>query len=247
MTYSLKSLIGFAMGATDGEIGAVKDFYFDDCTWSIRYIIVETGSWLNGRRVLISPATLLPFDWDKGIFPVNLTREQIENSPDIDTAKPVSRQMEIDLQMHYRYAAYWEPSFYGGGMSLPVYLPDSQETEPARNVDEDWHLRSSDQVKGYVIKASDGEIGSLEDFLLHSSGGNIEFLVVDTGHWLPGKKVVICPKLIKEINWKTSVITVHASTEQVKNSPEYNHGQPFSEGDAMTLDNYYGEFVTHVE
>ncbi len=106
MKHSLNSLIGFTMGATDGEIGTVKEFYFDDHSWTVRYIIVEAGTWLTGRKVLISPTVLLPFDWDKGIFPVNLTKEQIKNSPDIDTDKPVSRQMEMEIQQHYQYAMY---------------------------------------------------------------------------------------------------------------------------------------------
>jgi len=237
------------MGATDGEIGTVKEFYFDDHTWTIRYIIVEAGTWLSGRKVLISPAALLPFDWGKGIFPVKLTKEQIKNSPDIDTDKPVSRQMELELQQHYTYASYWDPSFYAGGI-LPSMLPVwPDNTNAVRKPDpiDDWHLRSTAQVTGYGIKANDGEIGKVTDFLIHPKTWAIDYLVVDTGHWLPGKKVIMCPKWIKEIQWEDSEITVAASIEQVKNSPEYEPGKPLNEEHEMHLHNYYNQFISNIQ
>ncbi len=110
MKRSIKSLIGYTMGATDGEIGKVKEFYFDDESWTIRYLIVETGSWLSGRKVLISPDALLTPDWQQKVFPVNLTKKQIKNSPHIDTEKPVSRQQEMKLYEHYPWTSYWEGS-----------------------------------------------------------------------------------------------------------------------------------------
>lgn len=114
MKRNIKSLIGFTIGATDGEIGKVTEFYFDDETWTIRYLIVETGSWLFGRKVLISPIALLTPDWENKIFPINLTKEQIKNSPDIDTERPVSRQQELDMYAHYPWGTYWGSGFYAG-------------------------------------------------------------------------------------------------------------------------------------
>ena len=246
---SLNSLLEYTMGATDGEIGAVKEFYFDDHSWTVRYIIIEAGNWLMGRKVLISTGALLPFDWNKGIFPVKLTKEQIKNSPDIDTEKPVSREQEIKLMKHYLQNGNWGSGFYAGGATQPLYygLPDDKHVGVEKNAAADKHLRSSSTVTGYSIKATDGTIGVVKDFLLHPSTWAIDFLVVDTGDWLPGKKVLISPKWIKEVKWDDSVITVKATMEQIKNCPEYNHGQAFTDGDAMAIHNYYGEFVTHIE
>ncbi len=114
MIRRVDNLIGFTIGGTDGDIGNVKDFYFDDKTWTIRYIIVETGSWLFGRKVLLSPQAVTTSDWEKELFKVNLTMEQIKNSPNIDTEKPVSRQHERELYGYYPWGGY----YWGGGMAL---------------------------------------------------------------------------------------------------------------------------------
>ena len=107
MLRSINNLVGFTLGATDGEIGRVYSFLFDCGTWAVRYLVVDTGRWLPGRKVLISPKALDQPDWQDRIFRVHLTKEQIRDSPDIDTDKPVSRQREIELHQHYGWTPYW--------------------------------------------------------------------------------------------------------------------------------------------
>jgi len=242
MKRSVKSLIGNTMGATDGEIGKVKEFYFDDETWTIRYLVVETGNWLFGRKVLISPEALLNHDWEQEVFPVNLTKEQVKNSPDIDTEKPVSRQQEIKLYEHYPWKSYWGDGFYGVGMPVSMYqvLLKEEDNKACKKSDDNPHLRSTHKVIGYSIKATDGEIGDVEDFIIDDSNWKVDFMVVDTGNWFPGKKVIISPKWIKEIKWDTSTVIVNASVEYVKNSPEYDPSQPISDIYATVLHDYYG-------
>lgn len=123
MKHSVKSLIGFTMGATDGEIGKVKEFYFDDESWVVRYLIVDTGNWLSGRVVLISTQAIVNADWENKVFSVNLTKEQIKNSPDINTELPVSRQEEIKLQKYYPWVQYWGGGYYGGGSGVLAMSP----------------------------------------------------------------------------------------------------------------------------
>lgn len=244
MKRNIKSLIDFTMGGKDGEIGKVKELYFDDETWTIRYLIVETGSWLFGRKVLISPQALLTPEWGKGVFPINLTREQIKNSPDIDTEKSVSRQQEIELNKHYPWNSYWVGSFYGGVVPFTdsIDLPDYSDKPAAEKTNDNPHLRSTAKVTGYRIMALDGEIGDVEDFIFDDSTWKIEFMVVDTGKWLPGKKVLISPKLIQEILWETSSVIVHALVEKVKSSPEYDPILPFSESYEASLMHHYAGF-----
>jgi len=258
MKRNIGSLIGFTMGATDGEIGKVKDFYFDDHTWTIRYLIVDTGGWLSGRKVLISPQSLLNTDWENKVFPVNLTKEQVENSPDIDTDQPVSRQQEIELNQYYPWT-FWGDGFgpgslWGGGigttgMMMGTLTPfggipygDENDQEP-KKVEGDPQLRSCDQVKGYTISATDGAIGDVEDFIVDDNNWKIDFIEVDTGNWLPGKKVLISPSWIKDIDWPTSSVAVNASIDQVKNSPEYNPDQPLTEEYQSHLHQHYGGVV----
>ncbi|MGK2863188.1 MAG: PRC-barrel domain-containing protein, partial [Chitinophagaceae bacterium] len=249
MKRRIESLIGFTIGGTDGEIGKVKEFYFDDKSWTIRYLIVETGSWLSGRKVLLSPLAVMNNDWEQETFQVNLTMEQIKNSPPIDTDKPVSRQHEMDLYGYYPWGGY----YWGGGMgmgglgmgmSYPLAMNPAVQKEDDIAVEdkseEDPHLRSTDKVTGYDIKATDGEIGEMEDFIINDNTWAIDFMEVDTGTWFPGKKVLISPKWIKEINWENSSVVVNASEEQVKNSPEYVPSQELSDSYEANLQNYYG-------
>lgn len=248
MKRSVNSLIGYTIGALDGEIGKVREFYFDDNTWTIRYLIVETGSWLSGRKVLIAPEALYKPEWESAIFPVNLTKEQVKNSPDIDTEKTVSRQQEMKLYDYYPWTNYWEDGLWSGdigttGMVMPVpgTLQQSvqNKNQAATQTSENSHLRSTKDLKGYSILAVDGEVGDVEDFIIDDDTRKLSFLVIDTGNWLPGKKVLLFPDLIKEIKWETSTIVVNATVNDIKNSPVYDHHHPLKESYESDLSAYY--------
>ncbi len=235
MKHNVKSLIGFTIGAKDGEIGKVKDFYFDDESWTIRYLIVDTGNWLSGRVVLISPEALMPPDLEKKIFPVNLTKEQIKNSPDVNTDVPVSRQEEIKLHKYYPWTAYWGAGYFGAGIlplatgsdPLAIGMPYEEfaEQQAQKDADADNRLRSTKKVTGYKVEATDGNIGKVEDFILGESMWTIHWLVVDTGKFLPGKKALISPKVIGEIEWEDSIISIETTTSLIKNGTEYDSSQ----------------------
>lgn len=250
MQQNVKSLTGFTLGATDGEIGKVEEFYFDDETWTIRYLIVKTGGWLSGRKVLISPTALKQPDWQNEIFPVNLTKDQIKNSPDIDTEKTVSRQQEIELYDHYAWPYYGAAGagFYGGiGMAGMVdsRIPFDQVIEDQNNKKgpADPHLRSTNEVQGYQIHATDGKIGDVEDFIIDDKTWSISFLIVDTGNWFPGKKVILSPKWIREIKWQDSSVHIDIPVDAVKNSPEYDPTVPIEDTYKNKLYHYYGRSV----
>ena len=257
MKRSINSLIGYAIGATDGEIGKVKEFYFDDLTWTVRYLVVETGNWLNGRKVLLSPQALLTPDWKNEVFPINLTKEKIKNSPNIDTEQPVSRQQEIEMYEYYPWSSYWGGGIWGGGMGISGVMIQNhhliagavrrENSTDTKDNDEDSHLRSTKNVTGYTIHAIDGKIADVEDFILDDSSWNLDYLVVDTGHWFSGKKVLISPKLVKEIDWDTSEVIIKVSEADVKNSPEYEPGETISESYAANLQNYYGNSVDGID
>ncbi len=249
MQRNVKSLIGFTMGATDGEIGKVVEFYFDDHTWTIRYLILNTGGWLLGRKVLISPTALREPDWKNKIFPVNLTKEQVKHSPDIDTEKPVSRQQELALYNYYEWP-YGDPvgaGFYGGmgmlGMAeTRVPLEENLAIRNKEGQNGDPHLRSTSEVIGYRIHATDGEIGDVEDFIVDENW-KIRYLVIDTGNWFPGKKVLISPEWIQDVNWATSSVYVDVPVAAVKNSPEYDHSKPVQEPYETDLHQHYGKSI----
>ncbi len=236
MLRSIKSLIGFTIGATDGEIGKVKDFYFDDETWTIRYLIVETGNWLFGRKVLIPPLAFKKPDWAAEIFPVSLSREQVKSSPDINTEKPVTRQQEKDLHEHYNWPYY---GLTGYGAIIPIGtigapgIHGEDQSKPEQNVQkpaEDQHLRSIRDISHYKLHATDGGIGDVADFLFDDSSWKIPFIVLETGNWFTGKQILISVKNILRIDWEKSSVYVDQSKETLKNSPDFEEKVPIHEG-----------------
>jgi sporulation protein YlmC with PRC-barrel domain len=240
MLRSVKSLTGFAIGATDGEIGKVIDIYFDDQYWKVRYFVVETGNWLFGRKVLLSPVALQPADMNGKSFPANLTKDQVKNSPDIDTDKPVSIQQEEQLHLHY----LWPQQMEGGvgfstiGMMGGVIAPDIPlEERIASNMNSDGtsnddipevepltgdrHLRSFDGSTGYTIHATDGEYGTVQDFLIEDTSWSIPQVVITAGNLFANKKIIIPTAGIEKIEWANSSVYVNHSLDFLKNAPEF--------------------------
>jgi uncharacterized protein YrrD len=229
MIRNLNQLKGFTLAAADGQIGKVKDAYFDDSEWAVRYLVVDTGTWLSGRTVLISPLFIKGVDWDAGTVEVTLSREQVKDSPDVNFDKPVSRQQE-EARYYSHYGAFgyragpfiWGPLPFPGagldGVGLPEHL-ESRVRRDDRNV-EDSHLRSAKEVEGYDIHAIDGSLGHVEDFLLDDATWLIESLVIDTRNWLPGRHVMIPPDWIESVDWLEHAARVDASREAIRQSPE---------------------------
>jgi len=229
MLRSVTHVQGATIQATDGEIGKVDQFYFDDETWAIRYLAVNTGPWLAGRQVLISPIALVKRNWESKRFDVALTKKQIEDSSSIDTHKPISRQHEALYLGYYGYPYYWSGPPRWGLASYPVGLAVQRdavveaEASGARAGKElaDSHLRSTNEVTGYHIEAGDGEIGRVEDFIVDDRTWAIRYLDVDTRNWWPGKKVLMSPAWIDNVSWTDSKVDVDLSREAIKNGPEW--------------------------
>jgi sporulation protein YlmC with PRC-barrel domain len=227
MLRNVNSLIGNLMEATDGEMGKVEDFYFDDQAWIVVYLIVKTGNWLSGRKVLISPYVLINGTDLPGTFPVNLTKQQIKDSPDIDTDLPVSRQHEIALHQYYPWQSYWGTGFYEGGIWGIVTPPPVDGSLPVKAAGGDLHLRSTHAISGYHIETTDGELGHLIDFVIDDETWHIEYLVIEMHSWLTGKKVLIARKHIKEIRWATSKILVDVTRFTLEKRPPFDESTLF--------------------
>jgi hypothetical protein len=226
-------LKGLVIRATDGEIGTVDQLYFDDQTWAIRYLTVNAGTWLNGRSVLISPHSILQVDWTSGRIDVSLTRKQIENAPDIDTQRPVSRQREAEYSGYYGYPYYWDGPYlwgatYSPGGLVPIEVSPSMIAERAREQSADSHLRATQAVAGYGIEATDGDIGHVESFLVDDETWSIRYLEVDTKNWWPGKKVLISPAWVERVSWEESRVFVAVTREAIKTCPEYLDAEPIT-------------------
>jgi sporulation protein YlmC with PRC-barrel domain len=219
-------MIGKTVVASDGEIGTVHDLYFDDRTWSVRYLVVDTGKWLPGRKVLVAPEAIVKPWHHEAAIAVDLTTEQVRTSPDIDTAMPVSRLAQELLHQHYQWAPY--------GDSTSVSNPPMATPPPALTVGEDRQeagklaeslidvrLGSANDLGGYHVKAGGEEVGQVEDLLLDDDVSRILFLVVEVKGWLFGKKVLAGPSLISRVDWATSTVNVDGNPQALRSAQEY--------------------------
>ena len=228
MLNEAKTLKGYKLNGLDGELGKIKEFYFDDHYWTIRYLVADTGNWLVERQVLISPHVLSTVNKDARNIAINLTKKQIENSPSLDSDKPVSRQFEVEYYGYYSWPMYWAGSYVWGAYP---YIPHDDEKPPQTPEGEkkwDPQLRSTSAVTGYAIQANDGEIGHVDDFIIDEETWAIRYLVIDTGNWWPGKRILISPRWIKRISWSEANVYVDLSRAAIKQSPEYKEGAPLS-------------------
>jgi sporulation protein YlmC with PRC-barrel domain len=243
MLWHASAINGYAIAASDGHIGTVSDFLFDDASWLVRWVVVDTGNWLSGRKVLLPPSALGRLSANDRLFAVKLTKQQVKDSPEIDTDRPVSRQMETNVYDYYGWSPYWGTGFNMGGYGfMPGYgmaSPYLGAQRGAQKVDEaqadrdDVHLRSIEAVTGYHIHASDGEIGHVEDFLVDDGDWRIHYLVVDTKNWWPGKKILVSSRSAGEIDWTDRLVNLDVDRQRIKDGPAYDP--------SMTIDRAYDE------
>jgi uncharacterized protein YrrD len=254
MLHSLKDLTGFSLAAQDGEIGRLREAYFDDARWTLRHLVVDTGGWLSGRRVLVAPHAVRGIDITAQQVAVQLSREQVEHAPSVDADRPVSRQHEHDLYDFYGYPYYWGGSGLWGTLDMPMGgaiapftppLPTEAErlARQAAHDNADPHLRSSAEVRGYEVRATDGSIGHVDDFLFDAATWRIEWLVVDTHDWLPDRLVVVPPRLVLGVDWAARQASVRLSKQAVHDSPPYQRTQPLGQDQVMAAQRHFESMV----
>jgi len=220
-------LEGLVIRATDGEVGHIEQLYFDDETWAIRYLTVKTGGWLEGREVLISPLSVVSTDWQGKRIDVALTMNQVENSPNIDTHRPVSRQDEATYSGYYGSPYYW--GFYPAGLADPTANFDNEVlADKIRRESTDSHLRSTEAVTGHHIEATDGEIGHVQGFVIDDDNWAVRYLEVATRNWWPGKKVLVSPAWIQRVSWTDSKVYIRLSRKAIRSGPEYVESMPIT-------------------
>jgi len=227
MERDINSIIGFGIAASDGVIGKLEEFYFDDKTWKIRYLIVKTKTPLNARKVLISTIAVLNQSWEKGLIPVDLTADQINKSPDIDTDRPVSRQQEIELYGHYSWRTDLEKRVERDKKiaivnSSPVINETIiKEIHDDKSSGEYLQLCSTARVNNYKIYAKDGEIGHVTDFVFDDQTWQLISIVVDTKNSGVGKEVLINTNHITAIDWTKFEVFLDILIADVTTSPKF--------------------------
>lgn len=250
MLSKASDLIGHSLAAKDGEIGSLSDFLFDDEHWGVRWLVVETGSWFTGKKVLLPSSQLKQPRPGAEAVPVDLTKQQVKDSPDIDTEKPVTRQMESSVYGYYGWPAYWP---VGLGAAGAAYIPSTglahgyaapagstERDELLRQAEQgDPHLRSVNEVIGYHIHGSDDSIGHVADFLIDAENWAIRYVIVDTSNWWMGKQVLLAPGWIKSVVWEDDTVQVDRTRQEIKDAPEYDPERPIEREYETGLHRYY--------
>jgi hypothetical protein len=260
MLRNVNDLKDFAIHATDGTIGRITDFYFDDERWVIRYLVVDTSTWLSSKKlVLISPMAIGRPNWTDKVLPVSITKEQVKNSPDIDTEKPVSRQHEIQFNGHYGYPYYWGGAgLWGGGtyptMLMPNYdgfveaphalrveaLKTSVRSHPAQHQHDDPHLRDCKAVMTYHVQTADGDMGHVQGLLVDEETWAIRYVVVDTSNWWLGHQVLIAPEWIENVSYRDATVSVGLTQQAVKDAPPYDAAVTLDRQLEVEIHKHYG-------
>jgi sporulation protein YlmC with PRC-barrel domain len=242
MLQTTNNLKKYHVFAADGSVGTVQDLYFDDEKWTIRYLVVHTGSWLLGRDVLISPVAFRGFDDREKMILTDLTKDKIEKSPAIDTAQPISRQHELEYFQYYGWPYYWAEASAWGVTGLPNPLsfpPPPLEEPPHEKGESEVRLRSTSEIIGYHIQARDLQIGHVEDFIVHDATWSITGLLVDTRNWWPGKKILIPHSIVESVSWIDRTISVGVSQDQLQHAPEYVDETSLTPGFHRQVQNYF--------
>ena len=246
MLWRFKHLNGYTIQATDGDIGTIQDVLLDERSWTVRYVVVDTGGWMSRREVLLSPAVLRQPDRATLKIPVDLTREKVRNSPAADTERPLTRRHIEDLHGYYGWTPWWgEPSVSAGLLGSEPLVEPSVMTAPttaakAEGEESDANLRSAREIGGYRIAASDGDVGHVDDVLIDQDGWLIRYFIVDTGNWLRGRRVLIAPSWVSGIDWMDEKVAVNLTKDRIKGSPEYAPDKDLDRRYEHDLHDWYG-------
>ncbi len=238
MLIDVKTLNGYQLKCNDGRIGSVRELYFDDQYWAIRYLVADTGNWLTGRQVLISPYALRSVDKADKLIHVELTKKQIEESPPLSSDQPVSHQYEKVAFGYYGWPIYWNGSNMWGSGTLPMRDSKSQHgTNPGGR---EWnpHLLSTHDVAGHRVHALDGEVGHVNDYIIDDGSWAIRYFVVRTRNWWPSHKVLVSPQWIERVDWQKSIVVISLTSEAIRNAPEFT-------AESLLSRNYESELYRH--
>jgi sporulation protein YlmC with PRC-barrel domain len=251
MLRSIESLKGCTVVASDGEIGSVEEIYFDHDAWGIRYLAVKAGNWIDGRRVLISPYSVIRMDAGVSSVHVDLTRQQVIDSPPVDTDKPFSRQDEAEYLGYYGYPVYWGGVDVWGAGSYPAFSRATLSAVSPQTLAQlalfgdkqpgDSHLHSTDAVDGYHVAAADGDIGYVSGFIFDDEAWTIRYLTVDTQSWWASREVLLATEWIFLIDWLESTVSTQLTRDAIKDSPDYDNRIPLERDFETQLYAFYGK------
>jgi sporulation protein YlmC with PRC-barrel domain len=242
MLRSLKKLEQYKVTASDGDIGKVENFLLDDARWTVRYLVVQTAGFLDGRQVLITPMSFREVDYSANRFRLTISKKTVIGSPGRTADLPVSQQYERDYYSYYSYPYYggytglWGAGVYPAELAAAPYHPPG---EHLREPPSDVHLRSAREITGYHIEATDGSIGHVKDFVVDDETWEVRYMVVATTNWWPGKSVLVAPGWASRVSWPEEKIHLGMTREAIRSSPEWSETYPIDRAYEERLHGHY--------
>jgi sporulation protein YlmC with PRC-barrel domain len=240
MLTNVMEMLGYAVRATDEEVGEISDFYIDQSEWSVQYVVVDTADWMPTHGVLIPPSEVSSVDWEEEAIELRLSSRDVEEAPEVTSDLPVSLQAEMDLEQY----SIWEPEEDETDDDTPLVEPLTAtpggiegeiDSEPRGRP----LLRSADELVGYDVSSSDGEVGPLRDCIIDLDGWLIRYFIVETGSEFRQKKVLVPPDWVTEVEWADLAIRLSVSGQDIKESPEYDTEVPLTREYETKLHRHY--------
>ncbi|MBI1938555.1 MAG: hypothetical protein HYS25_10580 [Ignavibacteriales bacterium] len=210
MLTNFRSISKYRVEALDGNVGNIHELLFDEQSWIVRYIVINTGNLFMKNLVLLQPEEFVSCDTDEEKFLVNLTKEEIINSPSVEAVK----------KTNYYWPNYWVGTHLTYGWT--PFNPYSKKiyTEPGINSTHEMHV--------YKVKAVDEQIGSVDNFIVNTEAWYISNMIINTGFsLLPGKKISVTADNVKEINNQQNFVLLDMNAQEVKNYPGYESKKSF--------------------
>lgn len=239
MLIKAKTLKGYKLNGIDGEIGSVKEFFFDDKFWTVRYLVANTGNWLTNRQVLISPYFIQSVDTEAELVNISLYKQQIFDSPQWESDKPVSRQYEESYASFYGTPNYWGGTMMWGTYDVLLRDPKKWKVNEGEKTSWDPNLRSTKDVEGHNFQALDGEIGHVDDFIINEDSWTIRYFVLETNSWFSGRKTLISTQWIDRISWEDKKVYINLSRETINHVPEYDEDKVLTREYENQIYNHY--------
>ncbi len=244
----LHDILGYKLDAKDDEFGRVKDFLFDDDHWTVRYLVADTGRWIPKRKVLISPAVLDKPDWEGKDFPVNLTREEIEQQPDLGEAHVVTRNDEWKWYAAYGYPYYYMPdsAFAWGIGAIPVSIFEIDRMKAAEQSSPPDELkkrifRSLRQIHGYSITSGHDALGTVDDLVMDDETWTIRYIKVDAHPLDAERMLLLAPQWLDAADWQAGTLNCRIPRDEVYSSPGFHPDRAIERSYEHELHAYYRE------
>lgn len=222
----LKSLLKYDINTSDSSVRSCHDFLFEDGSWVIRYLAMDTRKWLPGRQVLISPISIRKIDPLKKNIRLDLTKKQIKGAPSLESDPPVSRQYKFDYNRYYSWSGYWIGAKLWGLKAHPKAHPKALKNDTIienskKERSSVASLRSVKEVSGYQVNVRDDTFGQIQDFLINTESWYISYLVIDAGDSIPGAaSIIVAPNWVDEISWVENIVSIRMTREQIESSPQ---------------------------